>query len=61
MKLNDTIINVQQCEALKLKGVVSASMLVSPDDILMYGKCFHDVNDRHIKFWERVKTYIDIR
>ena len=59
MKLNDTIINVQQCETLKLKGVVSASMLVSPDDIFMYGKSFHDVNDRHIKFLESVKTYIE--
>jgi hypothetical protein len=34
-------------------------MLVSSDDILMYEKSFHDVNDRYIKFGERVKTYID--
>ena len=59
MKLNDKIINVKQCETLKLKRVVSASMLVSSDDILMYEKSFHDVNDRYIKFGERVKTYID--
>jgi hypothetical protein len=58
MKLNDKIINVKQCETLKLKLVVSASMLVSSDDILMYEKSFHDVNDRYIKFGERVKTYI---
>ena len=54
MKLNDKIMNVQQYETVKMKRVVSAS-----DDILIYEKSFHDVNDRYIKFGERVKTYID--
>jgi hypothetical protein len=59
MKLNDKIINVKQCETLKLKRVVSASMLVTSDEILMYEKTVHDVNDQYIKRGERVKTYID--
>ena len=59
MKLNDKIINVKQCETLKLKRVVSASMLVTSDEILMYEKTVHDVNDQYIKLGERVKTYID--
>jgi hypothetical protein len=57
--IHKNIIGVKQCETLKLKRVVSASMLVSSDDILMYEKSFHDVNDRYIKFGERVKTFIE--